>query len=109
MPRRKKSTAAESDLSISWVKEVTKVGRFRKNLKYAPLVDKLFENPDKIAHLAEGLTSGQTTARISSLRAAVSRKKEAEEFPGVFKFPMRRTNVDDETYTLFGIYLPKGE
>lgn len=95
MPRRRKSDTT-ADLSITWAKELPRIGRSRTSLKYTPIIEKLAQNPGKIALLASGLTAGSASSRVVSLREAAKRSE------GSFKFPARRSVVDG-TYSVFGV------
>lgn len=94
MPRRRKS---ETNLSITWAKELPSITKGpRESLKYTPIIEKLAQNPGKVALLASGLTAGSASSRIVSLREAAKRSE------GTFKFPTRRS-VEDGTYSVFGL------
>lgn len=99
MPRRKKSDTKSSetvtDLSIQWVKSVSPVSRIR-SFKYIPILERLKENPGKIALLASGLEAGVASSRVVSLKAA------SAKVDGKFRFPSRRS-PEDGLYSVFGI------
>jgi hypothetical protein len=68
--------------------------------KYAPILEKLTQKPDRAAFLGE-FPSNVAISLIVSLKAAAKKT----EVPNQYTFVARRPEVDSDQYAVYGVYL----